>query len=212
MKKHLGLIMSICAMVLCLLNIIGFFIPTATYKENTNIKLSSMEIAFTSKKTAETKAAEVQAQIQKDVLSGKYTIGSDEYTANLEKATKYGIIAQLKTEDDTKNDANAAAITHFISVILSVVTLALLIASLAGKSLPWVTRAFALSAFAFVFASMISYICLLNSSINMGIALVKVSDLFKVNAGIILSVVGAALTICPTFIPYRDNTSTADNN
>ncbi len=210
MKKHLGLIMTICAMVLCLLNIVGFFIPTTTYKEDTSIKLSSMEIAFTSKKTAEKKSSELQAELQADVAGGKYTVGSDQYVATLRKIQKYSIIAQLKTEEDTKTDANFAAITHFISVVLSLGLLAALIASLFGKACPWVTRGLALAAFAFILASMISYICLLNSSISMGPVAVKVSKLFKVGAGIILSVIGGTLAVCPTFIPYK--TAKSDEN
>ena len=65
MKKKLGLILSVVALVFCLLNVIGFFVPTTkmdTKGTDLNVTLSSMEIAFTSKDSAAKKSATYQSK------------------------------------------------------------------------------------------------------------------------------------------------------
>lgn len=204
MKKHLGLIMGICAIVFCLLNVIGFFVPTISTKGDNPVKVSAMELAFYNEESATNKAKDLTSQMAKDIAAGNYKADSKKAESITKQIAKFTAIASIKANDDTKTDATFAGVMHFISMLVSVAVIVMAVLAIAKKNFVWTTRCLAIASFLVMLVSMIGYICFFTSSFKVGLVATKVSETYTVGAGLILSLIATLFACVPTFIPFKN--------
>lgn len=203
MKKNLGLIMGICALVFCVLNVIGFFIPTVVAKEDSSVKLSSFEIAFYNKDSASDKASELTKQKAKDIAEGKYKLDSKEAKVMTNNIAKFTALASIKAEEKTNTNATFAAVMHFISVLISLAVIVMVLIALLKKNFVWTNRFLAIGALVFMLLSMIGYICFFSTTVGSGVLAVKVAEVYACSAGMILSLIASVFACVSTFIPFK---------
>ena len=118
-NSMLKTILTAIAMVLCLVTVVTFFLPTFKAVEEDAKEVynySSMELAFISAEKAEEKAEE----------AGK--------AGEMKEAYRYYGIAELKTNEETKGAIKAIGWIHFFAAVVSVAAIALLVLSMLGKN------------------------------------------------------------------------------
>jgi len=178
-KNKINILLSLLSIILCIVTIASFFIPTIKTKdEDSTYKFSSLEICFNTEESAKEKAA--------DALKD----------GNLKLSGKYTTLYTLKATDDTKTPLNTAAWLHFGAMISSLLGAILISLCLLGKQCGGFARLILLVSLALMIGSLISLI----SFMNVETLLLTIKDVYKISIGIILGLITSMLSVITSFL------------
>lgn len=202
-----SLVGKICAIILCFLTVVSFFLPTYAAVQGENKKyvgrVSNCQICFVSQETAQEEARDAGRDANEDLLEGD----KEGFKENTEESLAYSTLAKiLDPEFVGHNTAQTAAWLHFVAMITSIIAIALIIASFFLKKLTLAYRLSIILSAILMLVSIILSIVFLNVEFSLLGEVITVKAYLNTSlrfGGVVLGLITSILPIPLFFINVK---------